>query len=145
MHNQHTIYHLQSLSFPKQIEYLLDQHLADQALTLAENLYSSSNNSIILSTKKRIALIEFQSMNLTHALDLFDEIHLDYHDIILEIPFFLPLNSPWPREIDTNQYIQWLTTLSDYMIKHHAEFSHRNVNEKSSLEKKKKNFNFVFR
>lgn len=79
-------------------------------------------------------------MNVIRALNLFDEIHLDYHEILKEIPNFLPLNSPWP-EIDEemkSQYIQWLTAFCDYMIKQSTEFSCQIVRRKEILFYKKK-------
>ncbi|CAF5219708.1 unnamed protein product, partial [Rotaria magnacalcarata] len=100
-----------------------------EALTLAESNCSSieqrRTNSLILSTKKRIGLIEFNALNVFRALNLFDDINLDFHEIMIQIPNFLPLNSPWP-DIDENmksQYILWLNAFCDYMTKRSEEFS----------------------
>ncbi|CAF4014251.1 unnamed protein product [Rotaria magnacalcarata] len=124
-----SIYLLESLSINQQIDQLLDTYRLQEALTLAESNCSSieqrRTNSLILSTKKRIGLIEFNALNVFRALNLFDDINLDFHEIMIQIPNFLPLNSPWP-DIDENmksQYILWLNAFCDYMTKRSEEFS----------------------
>lgn len=64
------------------------------------------------------------------ALSLFDDIDLDFHDIITQIPNFLPLTSPWPDLDDytKNQYIIWLNAFCDYMKQRSEEFFHHLVN-----------------
>ncbi|CAF0936606.1 unnamed protein product [Rotaria sordida] len=127
--NKDNIYLLVPLSLEEQIEQLLNSYRLQEALTLAESTCSSikqrNTNQLVLSTKKRIALIEFTSMNVVRALSLFDDINLDFHEIMTQIPNFLPLNSPWPNidENLKNQYIQWLNAFCDYMRKKSAEFS----------------------
>ncbi|CAF0816535.1 unnamed protein product [Rotaria sordida] len=123
------IYLLESLSIQEQIDQLLNTYRLQEALILAESNCSSiekhNTNSLILSTKKRVGFIEFNSMNVIRALHLFDDINLDFHEIILQIPNFLPLNSPWP-DFDENiksRYILWLNAFCDYMTKRSEEFS----------------------
>ncbi|CAF1402883.1 unnamed protein product [Rotaria sp. Silwood1] len=124
-----SIYLLESLSIKEQIDQLLNTYRLQEALTLAENTCPSiekhSTDLLILSTKKRIGLIEFNAMNVIRALYLFDDINLDFHEIMLQIPNFLPLYSPWP-DLDENtksQYILWLNAFCDYMTKRSEEFS----------------------
>ncbi|CAF4296078.1 unnamed protein product, partial [Rotaria sp. Silwood2] len=123
------IYLLESLNIKEQIDQLLNTYRLQEALTLAENsclsIEKHRTNSLILSTKKRIGFIEFNAMNVIRALCLFDDIDLDFHEIMLQIPNFLPLNSPWP-DLDGNtksQYILWLNAFCDYMTKRSEEFS----------------------
>ncbi|CAF4259008.1 unnamed protein product, partial [Rotaria magnacalcarata] len=63
-----SIYLLESLSINQQIDQLLDTYRLQEALTLAESNCSSieqrRTNSLILSTKKRIGLIEFNALNV---------------------------------------------------------------------------------
>ncbi|CAF4407459.1 unnamed protein product, partial [Adineta steineri] len=79
----------------------------------------------VLLTKKRIAFIEFGAMNVARAVNLFVEIHIDFHEIISQIPNFLPLDSSWPAidENLQNQYTQWLNACCDYMTKKSVDFS----------------------
>ncbi|CAF3329167.1 unnamed protein product [Rotaria socialis] len=120
---------LESLSINQQIDQLLDTYRLQEALTLAESncspIEQRRTNSLIISTKKRIGLIEFNALNVIRALNLFDDINLDFHEIMIQIPNFLPLNSPWP-DMDENmksQYILWLNAFGDYMTKRSEEFS----------------------
>ncbi|CAF2787179.1 unnamed protein product [Rotaria sp. Silwood2] len=129
LHDPNNIYLLESLNIKEQIDQLLNTYRLQEALTLAENsclsIEKHRTNSLILSTKKRIGFIEFNAMNVIRALCLFDDIDLDFHEIMLQIPNFLPLNSPWP-DLDGNtksQYILWLNAFCDYMTKRSEEFS----------------------
>ena len=83
--NKDNIYLLESLSLEDQIEQLLNSYRLQEALSLAESSCPISQqpktNSLILSTKKRIALIEFSAMNVVRALSLFDEIRIDFHQV----------------------------------------------------------------
>jgi hypothetical protein len=45
--------------------------------------------------------IEFNTMSVTRALHLFNEINLDHHETKTQIPNFLLLNSLWPK-LDKN-------------------------------------------
>ncbi|CAF5217014.1 unnamed protein product, partial [Rotaria magnacalcarata] len=127
--NKDNIYLLVPLSIEEQIEQLLNSYRLQEALTLAESSCSSvkqrSTNRLVLSTKKRIAFIEFSAMNVARALSLFDDIHMDFHEILTQIPNFLPINSSWSNidENNKNQYVQWLNALCDYMTRKSAEFS----------------------
>ncbi|CAF3618804.1 unnamed protein product [Rotaria sp. Silwood1] len=130
-----SIYLLESLSIKEQIDQLLNTYPLQEALTLAENTCPSiekhSTDLLILSTKKRIGLIEFNAMNVIRALYLFDDINLDFHEIMLQIPNFLPLYSPWP-DLDENtksQYILLLNAFCDYMTKRSEEFSCQSTDE----------------
>ncbi|CAF1135967.1 unnamed protein product [Adineta steineri] len=123
------IYLLESISIEKQIDQLLIKYRLDEALNLAKSTCSitekQQTNSLIISTQKRIGFIQFSSLNVIQALDLFDAIHLDFYEIINYIADFLPLNSPWPNfdENNRSKYIQWLTAFCDYMIKRSTDFS----------------------
>jgi hypothetical protein len=79
------IYLLVPLSLEEQINQLLNSYRLQEALTLAENTCTSikqrQTNPIVLSTKKRIALIEFGAMNVVKALSLFNDIHIDFHEV----------------------------------------------------------------
>lgn len=79
------IYLLEPLSIDEQIEQLLNSYRLQEALTLAESHCPSvrhrTNNPLVLSTKKRIALIEFGAMNVARALNLFEEIRMDFHEV----------------------------------------------------------------
>ena len=145
------IYLLEPLTIEEQIDQLLNSYRLQEALTLAESNCSSikqrTTNPLVISTKKRIGLIEFGAMNVVRALNLFNEIHIDFHEvnsidesflqisefhfiqIMSQIPSFLPLNSPWPTIDDSikSQYLQWLNAFCDYMIKRSSEFSHQSV------------------
>ncbi|CAF3361302.1 unnamed protein product [Rotaria socialis] len=129
--NKDNIYLLVPLSIEEQIEQLLNSYRLQEALTLAESTCSSikqrSTNRLVLSTKKRIAFIEFSAMNVVRALCLFDDIHIDFHEILTQIPNFLPINSSWSNidENNKSQYVQWLNALGDYMTRKSAEFSHQ--------------------
>lgn len=138
-----TIYLLESLNIEEQIDQLLTTFRLQEALTLAEsNCLSIENhrtNSLIISTKTRIGLIEFNAMNVVRALYLFDDVRLDFHEIMIHIPNFLPLNSSW-LNIDENnrhQYIQWLNAFSDYMTKRSAEFSRQSVSKNKYIYERK--------
>lgn len=82
------IYLLEPLSIDEQIEQLLNSYRLQEALTLAESSCRSMkerpNDPLVVSTKKRIALIEFSAMNVVRALTLFDEIRIDFHEVRLE-------------------------------------------------------------
>ncbi|UJR27237.1 hypothetical protein I4U23_008533 [Adineta vaga] len=129
INNKDNIYLIESLDIEEQIDQLLDSYRLQEALTLAESTCSSvdnhQTNSLILSTKTRIGLIEFSAMNVIRALSLFDAVHLDFHEIMINIPNFLPLKSSWPDfdENNQSQFIQWLTAFCDYMTKRSGEFS----------------------
>jgi hypothetical protein len=133
--NKDNIYLLESLNIEEQVDQLINNYRLQEALTLAESTCSSieqrSGNPLLLSTKKRIGLIEFSGMNVIRALNLFDDIQLDFHEIIIHIPDFLPLNSPWPDldEDNRSKYIQWLTAFCDYMTKRSVEFSRNRVSK----------------
>ncbi|CAF0938815.1 unnamed protein product [Adineta ricciae] len=127
--NKDNIYLLEPLSIEDQIDQLLNSYRLQEALTLAESNCTSikqrRTNPLVISTKKRIAFVEFGAMNVVRALTLFDDIQIDFNEIMTQIPNFLPLNSPWPT-IDENlitQYCQWLNAFCDYIIKRSAEFS----------------------
>lgn len=79
------IYLLEPLSIEEQIEQLLNSYRLQEALTLAESHCPSvrhrTNHPLVLSTKKRIALIEFGAMNVARALNLFEEIRMDFHEV----------------------------------------------------------------
>lgn len=79
------IYLLEPLSIDEQIDQLLNAYRLQEALTLAESSCSSikqrQTDPLVVSTKKRIALIEFTSMNVVRALTLFDEIRIDFHEV----------------------------------------------------------------
>ena len=79
------IYLLEPLTIEEQIEQLLNSYRLQEALTLAESHCPSvrqrTNNPLVLSTKKRIALIEFGAMNVVRALKLFEEIRMDFHEV----------------------------------------------------------------
>jgi hypothetical protein len=83
--NKDNIYLLEPLSLEEQIDQLLNSYRLQEALTLAESNCSSikqrSTNPLVLLTKKRIALIEFGAMNVVRALDLFNEISIDFHEV----------------------------------------------------------------
>jgi hypothetical protein len=139
INNKDNIYLLESLDIEEQIDQLLNTYRLQEALTLAESnclsIEKRRTDPLILSTKKRIGLIEFSAMNVIRALHLFDDVHLDYHEIMIQIPNFLPLNSPW-LDFDENnksQYIQWLNAFSDYMKKRSAEFSRQSVSENKPI------------
>lgn len=133
INNKDNIYLLESLNIEEQIDQLLNAYRLQEALSLAESTCASvdrrSTNALILATKKHVGLIEFNAMNVIRALCLFDEVRLDFHEIIGTIPGFLPLNSPWPNldEDNRNKYIQWLTAFCDYMAKRSTEFSRQPV------------------
>ncbi|CAF1199885.1 unnamed protein product [Adineta steineri] len=123
------IYLLEPLGLEEQIDQLLNQYRLQEALTLAESNCSlveqRRTNPLVLLTKKRIAFIEFGAMNVVRAVNLFVEIHIDFHEIISQIPNFLPLDSSWPAidENLQNQYTQWLNAFCDYMTKKSVDFS----------------------
>jgi hypothetical protein len=79
------IYLLEPISLEEQIEQLLNSYRLQEALTLAESNCSSikqrTTNPLVISTKKRIGLIEFGAMNVVRALNLFDEIRIDFHEV----------------------------------------------------------------
>ncbi len=79
------IYLLEPISLEEQIEQLLNSYRLQEALTLAESNCSSikqrMTNPLVISTKKRIGLIEFGAMNVVRALNLFDEIRIDFHEV----------------------------------------------------------------
>src|SRR5690242_2255792 len=85
--NKDNIYLFEQFTLEEQIEQLLNSYRLQEALTLAESTCSSikqrSTNPLVILTKKRIALIEFGAMNVVRALNLFDEIHLDFHEVII--------------------------------------------------------------
>ncbi|CAF2668288.1 unnamed protein product [Rotaria sp. Silwood2] len=146
--NKDNIYLLVPLSLEEQIDQLLNSYRLQEALTLAESSCSSikqrSTNRLVLSTKKRIAFIEFSAMNVIRALSLFDDINLDFHEIMTQIPNFSPLTSPWSNidENTKNQYSQWLNAFCDYMTKKSAEFSRQPVRKKNRLKIGKSNITF---
>ncbi|CAF1339166.1 unnamed protein product [Adineta steineri] len=123
------IYLLEPLGLEEQIDQLLNQYRLQEALTLAESNCSlveqRRTNPLVLLTKKRIAFIEFGAMNVARAVNLFVEIHIDFHEIVSQIPNFLPLDSSWPAidENLQNQYTQWLNACCDYMTKKSVDFS----------------------
>jgi hypothetical protein len=84
--NKDNIYLLEPLSLEEQIDQLLNSYRLQEALTLAESNCSSikqrNTNPLVVSTKKRIAFIEFVAMNVVRALTLFNEIHIDFHEVI---------------------------------------------------------------
>jgi len=79
------IYLLEPISLEEQIEQLLNSYRLQEALTLAESNCSSikqrTTNPLVISTKKRIGLIEFGAMNVVRAFNLFDEIRIDFHEV----------------------------------------------------------------
>ena len=79
------IYLLEPLGLDEQIDQLLNSYRLQEALILAESTCTSikqhSTSPIVLSTKKRIALIEFGAMNVAKALTLFNDIHIDFHEV----------------------------------------------------------------
>ena len=83
--NKDNIYLLIPLSIDEQIDQLLNSYRLQEALVLAESICTSikqrNTNSLVLSTKKRIALIEFGAMNVVKALNLFNEIRIDFHEV----------------------------------------------------------------
>jgi hypothetical protein len=89
--NKDNIYLLEPFSLEEQIDQLLNRYRLQEALTLAESNCSSikqrNTNPLILSTKKRIALIEFGAMNVVRALSLFNDIHIDFHEVRRENNF----------------------------------------------------------
>jgi hypothetical protein len=89
--NKDTIYLLDPLGIEEQIDQLLNSYRLQEAITLAESNCSSikqrNTNPLVISTKKRIALIEFGAMNVVRALTLFDDIHIDYHEVSEKITF----------------------------------------------------------
>ncbi|UJR21964.1 hypothetical protein I4U23_025032 [Adineta vaga] len=127
--NKDNIYLLEPLSLEEQIDQLLNSYRLQEALSLAESNCTSikqrRTNPLVVSTKKRIGFVEFGAMNVVRALSLFDDIQIDFHEIMTQIPNFLPLNSPWPTidENLKNQYSQWLNTFCDYTTKRSTEFS----------------------
>ncbi|CAF0756135.1 unnamed protein product [Adineta ricciae] len=131
LHNKDTIYLVESSNIEEQIDQLLNSYRLQEALALAESTCPSNesrqNNSLVRSTKTRIGLIEFAAMNVIRALSLFDEVRLDFHEIMINIPNFLPLKSAWPEldESNRSQYVQWLTAFCDFMTKRADEFSHQ--------------------
>jgi len=134
--NKDNIYILEPLSLDEQIEQLLNSYRLQEALTLAESSCTTTKqrqtSAIVKSTKKRIGLIEFGAMNVVRALTLFDEVQIDFHELIGQISGFSPLTSPW-NDIDEtlkHQYNQWLNAFCDYMIKHSLEFSRQSVIKK---------------
>lgn len=86
--NKDNIYLLVPLSIEEQIDQLLNSYRLQEALTLAESTCTSikqrSTNRLVLLTKKRIALIEFSAMNVSRALNLFEDINLDFHEVRLK-------------------------------------------------------------
>lgn len=147
INSKESIYLLESINIEKQIDQLLNTYRLQEALTLAENHSLSTENNeksaLLISTKKRVGLVEFNAMNTIRALHLFDQIDLDYHEIMTEIPNFLPLNSPWPELNQSNkfQYVQWLNGFCDYMTQRSIEFSRQSVcTKKVSIEVL---FNFI--
>lgn len=125
------IFLLEPLSIKEQIDQLLSSYRLQEALSLAESTCSSvkqrQTSSLVIETKKRIGLIEFAAMNVVRALTLFEEIHIDFHEIMTQIPGFLPLSTPWPEfdENLMNQYAQWLNAFADYLTKNVNLFSHQ--------------------
>jgi hypothetical protein len=87
------IYLLVPLSLDEQIEQLLNSYRLQEALILAESTCRSikqhSTSPIVLSTKKRIALIEFGAMNVAKALTLFNDIQIDFHEVRMMKKFSL--------------------------------------------------------
>lgn len=83
--NKDNIYLLIPLSIEEQIDQLLNSYRLQEALTLAESSCTSikqrSTNRLVISTKKRIAFIEFSAMNVARALSLFDDIGLDFQEV----------------------------------------------------------------
>lgn len=79
------IFLLEPLSIKEQIEQLLTAYRLQEALSLAESTCTTvkqkQTSSLVIETKKRIALIEFAAMNVVRALTLFDEIHIDFHEV----------------------------------------------------------------
>lgn len=83
--NKDNIYLLIPLSIEEQIDQLLNSYRLQEALTLAESSCTSikqrSTNRLVISTKKRIAFIEFSAMNVARALSFFDDIGLDFQEV----------------------------------------------------------------
>ena len=83
--NKDNIYLLEQLSLEEQIDQLLNSYRLQEALILAESncslIKQYSTNSLVISTKKRIGLIEFSAMNIIRALNIFNDIHLDFHEV----------------------------------------------------------------
>ena len=79
------IHLLEPLSLEEQIDQLLHAFRLQEALNLAESSCTSikqrQTNSLVVSTKKRISLIEFAAMNVRRALPLFEEIRIDFHEV----------------------------------------------------------------
>lgn len=79
------IFLLEPLSIKEQIDQLLTSFRLQEALSLAESTCSSvkqrQTSSLVIETKKRIGLIEFAAMNVVRALTLFEEIHIDFHEV----------------------------------------------------------------
>ena len=79
------IYLLEPLTIEEQIDQLLNSYRLQEALTLAESNCSSikqrSTNPLVISTKKRIGLIEFGAMNVVRALNVFNEVQIDFHEV----------------------------------------------------------------
>jgi len=89
--NKDNIYLLEPLSLEEQIDELLVNYRLQEALILAESSCSSikqrNTNPLVLSTKKRIAFIEFGGMNVVRALSLFDDIRIDFHEVRNQVIF----------------------------------------------------------
>ena len=79
------IFLLEPLGIKEQIEQLLTAYRLQEALSLAEStcttIKQKQTSALVIETKKRIALIEFAAMNVVRALTLFDEIHIDFHEV----------------------------------------------------------------
>jgi hypothetical protein len=89
--NKDNIYLLEPLSLEEQIDELLVNYRLQEALILAESSCPSikqrNTNPLVLSTKKRIAFIEFGAMNVVRALSLFDDIRIDFHEVRNQVIF----------------------------------------------------------
>ena len=76
---------LEPLSIKEQVDQLLNSFRLQEALILAEStcttIKQQQTSSLVIETKKRIALIEFAAMNVPRALHLFDEVHVDFHEV----------------------------------------------------------------
>ena len=83
------IYLLEPLSIEEQIDQLLNGYRLQEALVLAESSCPSvkqrRSNPLVIATKKRIALIEFTAMNVVRALTLFEDIHIDFHEVRIPV------------------------------------------------------------
>ena len=83
--NKDNIYLLEPLSIEDQIDQLLNSYRLQEALTLAESNCTSikqrHTHPLVISTKKRIAFVEFGAMNVVRALTLFDDIQIDFNEV----------------------------------------------------------------